>query len=235
MTDDLLTEEKAIEWIRNNKRVIIEKFASLQNFPGVTNPFTMFMAGSPGAGKTEFSKSFIETYPDHDTKIVRIDADEIREQIPGYNGYNAYIVQSAAFIGVEKLFDYIQDHRQNAIVDGTFAVYEISRKNIVRSLDKDRKVGIMYLYQDPVIAWHFTKIREKEEKRHISKEMFIRSFLAARINVDKIKEEFGNKVELNIAIKNYENRLEKTQFKIDKVDKYIKKEYTKEDLEKLLT
>jgi len=233
--DNVNLEEQAKEWIKQNKRILIDKFANLQAFPGVINPFTIFMAGSPGAGKTEFSKSFISAYPDADTKIVRIDADEIRDLIPGYNGQNAYRVQGAAALGVEKLFDYIQEHKQNAIVDGTFADYDIARDNIMRTLKRGRKVGIFYLYQDPRVAWEYTKIREIKEKRHVSKEMFINSFFAAKDNVNKIKEEFGDEIELSLVIKDYTNKLQKTKFKIDKVDNYIKVEYTKEDLNALLT
>lgn len=99
-------EESAKEWVKRNKKQIIEKFANLKNFPPVENPFTMFMAGSPGAGKTEFSKTFIKDYPGN-VKIVRIDADEIRELIPDYKEGKAYKVQGAAALGVEKLFDFV--------------------------------------------------------------------------------------------------------------------------------
>lgn len=234
MNDDDL-EEKAKEWVRNNKRFLINKFADINKFPGVSNPFTIFMAGCPGAGKTEYSKSFIAAYPDHNTKIVRIDADEIRDEIPGYTGVYAYKFQGAAAIGVEKLFDYIQDHKQNAIVDGTFSDFKIGLDNIERALHRSRKVGIFYLYQDPVIAWEFTKKREQVEGRHVSKEMFIKSFLLAKENVNKVKAVLKDQVELNLVEKNYLNELGKTRFKIDNVDSFLKKLYNKEELEELLS
>lgn len=229
--DDL--EEKAKEWIRNNKKFLIEKFANLNSFPGVSNPFTIFMAGCPGAGKTEYSKSFIRSY-DPNTKIVRIDADEIRDEIPGYVGGNAYRFQGAAALGVEKLFDYIQDHKQNAIVDGTFSDLKIGLRNIERALNRNRKVGIFYLYQDPVTAWEFTKKREKVEGRHVSKDMFIKSFFLAKENVNKVKAILKDKIELNLVEKNYINELAKTRFKIDNVDSYLKKLYNEKTLEELL-
>ncbi len=232
--DDSSIEDIAKEWIRTNKRFLCDKFANLQDYPGVINPFTIFMAGSPGAGKTEFSKSFIDDYPDSDTKILRIDADEIRDLIPGYNGQNAYKVQGAAALGVEKLFDYVQDHNQNAIVDGTFSDYPISRKNVERALGRGRKVGIFYLYQDPKTAWEYTKIREIKEKRHVTQDMFIDAFFAAKDNVNKIKEEFKEEVELSLVIKDDTYSLERTKFKIDKVDSFIKIKYTKQELESLL-
>ena len=196
--DDL--EEKAKDWIKNNKKFLIEKLANLKNFPGVSNPFTIFMAGCPGAGKTEYSKSFIASY-DSNTRIVRIDADEIRDIIPGYSGGNAYKFQGAAALGVEKLFDYIQDHKQNVIVDGTFSDFKIGLSNIERALNRNRKVGIFYLYQDPIIAWEFTKKREKVEGRHVSKEMFIKSFFLAKENVNRVKAILKDKIELNLVEK----------------------------------
>lgn len=227
-------EKKAKDWIRNNKKLLIEKFADLNNFPGVSNPFTIFMAGCPGAGKTEYSKSFIESY-DPDTKIVRIDADEIRDIIPGYAGGNAYKFQGAAALGVEKLFDYIQNHKQNAILDGTFSDFNIGLSNIERALNRNRKVGIFYLYQDPVIAWEFTKKRETVEGRHVSKDIFIKSFFLAKENVNRVKSILKDKIELNLVEKNYTNELAKTRFKINNVDSYLKKLYNKEALEELLT
>ncbi|MDP3888798.1 MAG: zeta toxin family protein [bacterium] len=211
-------EEKAKKWVKENKRVLIEKFASLSQFPGVSNPFTIFMAGSPGAGKTEFSKSWIKEY-DPRTKIVRIDADEIRDMIPGYIGGNAYKFQGATTLGVEKLFDYVQDHGQNVIVDGTFSNFYKSRQDVERAINKGRKVGIVYIYQDPKIAWEFTKKREKVEGRRVSRKMFIESFLFAKDNVNKIKSIFRDKIELHLIEKNYINELENAKFNIDMVSR----------------
>jgi hypothetical protein len=57
-------------------------------------------------------------------------------------------------------------------------------------LDKGRKVAIFYIYQDPLIAWKFTQIREKVEGRYIPKEAFIDAFFNAKENVEKMKKEF---------------------------------------------
>lgn len=227
-------EDKAKKWVRENRKLIIEKFANLNQFSGVSNPFTIFMAGSPGAGKTEFSKSLIQTY-DQNTKIVRIDADQIRDMIPGYIGGNAYKFQGAAALGVEKLYDYIQEHGQNAIIDGTFSDFNLALKDVKRALGRSRKVGIFYIYQDPLIAWEFTKKREKVEGRRVSKEMFIDSFLLAMENVNKIKSMFGKEIELHFVEKNYTNELGKIKFNIDKVDNFIKTKYNRTELERIIT
>ena len=214
----------------------MSKFADLTKFPPSQNPFTIFMAGSPGAGKTEFSISLIKQLGEKDpnTKVVRIEVDEIRDIIPNYDKTNSNLIQPAAAIGVEKLFDHVQAHDQNALVDGTFANYEVALKDVKRALGKNRKVGIIYLYQDPAIAWDFTKKREKLEGRVVPKEMFIQAFLNSKENVNKIKREFRNGVRLSLVIKNFENQVEKILFNIDNVDSYLKIKYNSPTLLKIL-
>ena len=160
--------EAAKKFVKRNKDFIIEKFADLASFPPVDNPFSIFMAGSPGAGKTELSKVLVKLFTKDkpSIKIVRIDADEIKKILPQYKGYNSDDVQGASALGVEKLFDWVLKKGQNVIVDGTFSDFEKSRNNIERCLRRDRVVGILYLYQDPLIAWSFTKKREKMEGRY---------------------------------------------------------------------
>ena len=54
-----------------------------------TSPESYFMAGSPEAGKTEYSKRFVDgVKKDTGASIVRIDGDEIREILPQYNSSN---------------------------------------------------------------------------------------------------------------------------------------------------
>jgi len=161
------------------------------------------MAGSPGAGKTEFSKRLIEIMTP--IPIVRIDADEIKESIPQYNGQNSDLVQGAASIMVDNLNYYTLKHKQNSIMDGTFANYAIARRNIENCLKKNRSIGVFYIYQDPIIAWDFTRKRKKLEGRYVPKEAFIDAFFKAKENVQSIKEEFGDKIELNLVIKNSNN------------------------------
>ncbi len=230
------TSEDAKKYIKEHKRELCKKFANLEEYPSVENPSAYFMAGSPGAGKTEFSKSFIKELTEKEAKrkIVRIDADEVRDFIPFYDKTNAYRVQGAAALGVEKLLDCVLGNKQDFVLDATFADYEKARTNILRCINKKRKVGIVYLYQDPIVAWEFTQKREALEGRKIPLEMFIKAFFEAYENVNKIKKEFGNQVELWLIVKNLEQGIEKTYFNIDNVDSYIKIDYTTQSLEKKL-
>lgn len=229
--------EDATNYIKKNRRALIEKYASLNDYPPSDNPWAFFMAGSPGAGKTEVSKNIISLNKeiDPETKIVRIDADEIRDfLVPFYKGYNSDQVQGAASLGVQKLFDSVKEHHQNFILDGTFAHYGVSKMNIQRCVDSKMKVGIFFVYQDPLVAWKFTKIREKKEGRSVPKTAFIEAYFGSIENVNKIKAEFGDKVTVELIIKNYENGDEKVIFGIDKVDSFIKNGYNPESLEEIL-
>ncbi len=230
--------ENAKVWVRNNKKLIISTFANLSDYPPANDPLTFFMAGSPGAGKTEYSKGFIESLEaeEEGIKIVHIDADEIRKVIPGYDGTNSEAVQGAASMGVEPLFDHVLHKRQNFVLDGTFANYEKSKSNIVRCLSPKyrRRIGIIYVYLKPEVAWEFTKKRERLEGRPIPKKAFIEDFFLAKENVQKIKDEFDDKVHVTLVIKDKEGSVSKTPFEIDKIDSYIKNKYTKTKLKEVI-
>ena len=118
-------------------------------------------------------------------------------------------------------------------MDGTFA-YIGAMENIKRSLDYGRKVEIFFVYQDPLQAWDFTKKREALEQRRVSKEVFIEASFRAMENVNKAKETFGSKIELNLIMKDFEKDLEQLEINIENIDRYIKKDYTKDKLDKLL-
>ena len=116
--EELRQSKEAEKYIKEHKALLIEKFASENIYVPDVHPVSLFMAGSPGAGKTEVSKRLIEEF---ENKPVRIDADEIRSMFDGYTGANAHIFQSACTIGVHKLYDYVLKRGFNAILDGTFA------------------------------------------------------------------------------------------------------------------
>ena len=103
---ELTDEEKIISaqacaFIAERKNELIEKFILDKN-PLQIGFITIFMAGSPGAGKTEFSLRYMPLLIDKDEKLkeflnkeevkiksfdslfVRIDVDEIRSFIPQY-------------------------------------------------------------------------------------------------------------------------------------------------------
>lgn len=222
--------DEAFRWVKTNHKKIIETFTGTAEYVSDMQPITLFMAGSPGAGKTEVSKRLISRFKQ---KPVRIDADEIRVQCPGYTGPNAHIFQRAATKGVHLLYDYALERNLNVILDGTFA-YADGQKNIQRSLDHQRKVEIYFVYQDPLQAWDFTKKREEIECRKVSKQVFIDAFFKSRENVNLEKGRFGNQIELNLLIKDLAKDIEQLELNVLGVDSYLKKVYTRDELESLL-
>jgi UDP-N-acetylglucosamine kinase len=225
--------EAARAYIRAHKRELIAAFADRNTYPSVPNPVSIFMAGSPGAGKTEFSKQLLKRFKSTE-QAVRIDADDIRAWIPGYAATDAVTLQGASSLGVEKLQDYCLEHRQNLILDGTFADLAKAIMNIDRSIRKNRLVEIYYLYQDPLLAWNFTKRREALERRHVPKSVFIQAFLSSRINVNDVKNRFGSKVRLTVIEKNFANQLERFEYNVKSVDTYVKSGYTEGQLNAIL-
>jgi predicted ABC-type ATPase len=233
---DITISQQSIAWAKNNRKMFVDKFCNLNEHPPSEKPITFFMAGSPGAGKTEFSKSIIPELQKRDPKsaIVRIDIDEVRELIPQYNGKNSSEIQPAANIGVERIFDFVQKHNQNAIVDSTFANYVKALDDVKRALNRKRGIAIYYLYLDPLIAWSFTKKREAIDGRNVPKEIFIEAFLKSKENVNLIKKQFGDKIEVYLIERSLEKGIERTQFNIENVDFYLKTRYTAELLQEII-
>ena len=86
-------------------------------------------------------------------------------------------------------------------------------------------VLIQYVYQDPLIAWEFTKNREVVEGRNIPKESFVEQFFAARKNVDLIKGEFKDKVQVDLIVRNVLTNRYSYKDNVGGVDKYINDKY----------
>ncbi|MBT3249286.1 MAG: AAA family ATPase [Candidatus Pacebacteria bacterium] len=226
----------AIAYVKKNHKKIVSDICNLKIFSPSKNPFTLFMAGSPGSGKTEYSKNFLKKLEAEDPsqKILRLDTDELRELLPQYTGDNSDEVQRAATLLFDKTFDYIQKKNINAIIDTTFASPR-AMQNVERSINRGRRVGIIYLYEDPIRAWEYTKKREKMEGRSVPKDIFINAYFSARQNVNKVKEKFGDRIELNLFEKYDDFNFEKkAKFNIQSLDSHLKERYDRHDLEKKL-
>lgn len=241
MNDEEL-QHAAKEEMRAKKKELIEEFAG-SAFPSVSTPVTIFMAGSPGAGKTEFSKNFVQAFAAGEfrdafggnldlefTPIVRIDPDEIRDRLSQYRGGNAHLFQGAVSDGVSRLIDYCQDKNKSYVLDGTFSKIDTARKNIQRSIGRNRPVIIAYLYQDPIVAWEFTQQRERLEGRRITKEVFVDELFAARHVVQEMKNEFGQKVEIWFIQRDFDSEVYKIDLNVRHIDGKIKIPYSKDEL-----
>lgn len=241
MSDEEIST-RAYEWVKSNQTELIQKIAGRYADFG-TGRVSVFMAGAPGAGKTEFSRCLIRDMFGLDTNlIVRIDPDEIRMQIPMYIEGRAELFNRATVKAVELLVDHCFDRKfdKSFLLDGTLSNGEIARKNIDRALRRDRKVLIYFVYKDPLVAWHFTQVREIEEGRNIPKESFIDQYFGSMENINNLKLEYGAKVQVDLVQLSAPNPDNpqitdyRFDFNITSVDGYIKTKYSKNQLIELL-
>lgn len=187
----------AVEFAKRNKNSIAKQLTNVVRYPPVDRPTAVFMAGAPGAGKTEVSQALAEQF--HHT--LRIDADEYRCLLPGYDGSNSHLFQSAVSLLVERILDKVFNNKQSFILDGTFSSLGVATKNVERALRHGHVVELMYVFQNPIVSWSFVEAREQKEGRRILIDTFIEQFFASKQVVDKIKRDFADAVNVTLLMK----------------------------------
>lgn len=236
--------EAAFEYVKSNKRRLIEEFASLDAYSPSSAPVSVFTAGAPGAGKTEFAdrlinrlstSGFIERWLGRNyssADLVHIDPDKIRIQLPGYSGDNASIFQRAVTKGVSYIFDHCQTKDLSYVLDGTFSKYSIATENVSRAIGRNRKVILCYLYREPEVSWETVLSRSVEEGRSVPKDAFVEEYFDSIDSVNRVKEEFGKDVEVWFIRRldgsggvNY-----RIEVNVSKLDGYIPIDYSRDKL-----
>jgi hypothetical protein len=103
---------------------------------------------------------------------------------------------------------------------------------IGKIVNSKKEVIIIFIFSHPLVAWDFTRKREKIEGRHVSKENFIGQYFKSFDNIKRIKEK--RDVRLDFVLKNKNNELKKflinTNYK--SIVKEIKKEYNINKIDK---
>ncbi len=237
--EEILIKQKAEEFARLNKKRITAELTDISRYIPDETPVSIFMAGSPGAGKTEYSENLLEILEKNKKhRVIRIDGDELRGYLPGYTGANSYLFQGAISTIINSTHDAALKQKQTFLLDGTFSNYEKATENINRSLSRSRLVFIFYVYQKPEVAWKFTQAREIVEGRNIPKDAFMERFIDARETVSEIRKNFDERVVIFLVKKNFETHAVENIIEIKagnkQIDDYLEQRYTKEDLEKLL-
>lgn len=231
---ELIIQQEAIKFARKNKKDIAKRITDVSRYTPEKGPVSVFMAGSPDAGKTETSIELLEHFKEGGAEILRIDADDLREEFPGYSGDNSWLFQGAVSILVDKIHDLALKQKQSFILDGTLSNYDKAKENISRSLKKKRVVQILYIYQEPKFAWDFVQKREVIEGRNILPEHFIEQYFAARKVVNRLKRDFGPDISVDLLLKNTDNSHRLFKAGVDQIDNHIPERYSPEDLEKLI-
>lgn len=224
----------ALLFAQKNKKTIARRLTDKTRFTPEEEPVSVFMAGSPGAGKTEASIELLATVEGSGFEILRIDPDELRNELPNYTGTNSSLFQPAVSVLVEKIHDFALKQKQSFILDGTLSHYTKAEQNISRSLTKNRVVQILYVYQEPMLAWKFVQSRESVEGRRILPKDFIVQYFAARDVVNALKLKFGSKIKVDLLLKNTDNSNKLYKAGIDQIDNHLPEKYTRSDLESLL-
>ena len=229
-TSDEKVSQEAEKYAKAHKKEIIKKY--LDGILKAELPITIFMGGAPGVGKTEVSRQLISQ---HLHGFVRIDADELRAELPSYNGANAHLFQKTASTLVSEIYSAALKAGINIILDGTFSNFGIQKRNIKHSLKQNRDVAIVYVYQSPEAAWRFVQSRQKaDEGRSIPAADFVKKFMASREVANGIKALFGDKITLNLVVKNDVGRNKDWFIDIDSLDNHLKKAYNESDLTKII-
>lgn len=227
-------KERALAYARKNKNSIAKAFTDRSKFPSEELPVSVFMAGSPGAGKTEASIELLDQFSNSDMEILRIDPDDLRIHFEEYSGGNSYLFQGAVSVLVDKIHDLALSQKQSFLLDGTLTNYNIAERNIARSLKKGRVVQILYVYQKPELAWEFVRAREAQEGRGILPEDFIDQYFAAREVVNRLKTQFGSDIKVDLLLKNNDNSNRAYKAGIDQIDFHVPERYTRSALEQML-
>lgn len=235
---DRSVSERALIFAKANRTRIARELACLTKYPGERCPVSVFMAGSPGAGKTEVSKSFIRLMEDGGTSALRIDPDDFRVYFPEYNGANSSLFQRGLTLVVERTIDLVYQQNQSFLLDGTLANFAVARKNIQRALDKEnRSAQIIYVYQKPELAWEFVLAREAVEGRNIPCKEFIRQSYASKTTVCGLKREFLGHLQVDVLIKDTDGG--EAEIGIDlsaeEIDELVRQPYHPDQVEQILT
>lgn len=232
--EEIEIKKRAEEFARKNKNIIAKEITNPILFLPDEFPVSVFMAGSPGAGKTETSRNLISKFIADKHIVLRIDTDELRNRFIDYSGKNSNLFVGAASIIADKIHDFALKNSQSFVFDGTFSNLIRSMENIERSLHKKRFVQIVYVYQEPQQAWNFVKAREIQDGRKIPRNAFIEQYFMARKNVNLLKDKFKADIRVDLVVKNIDGTDFNYRENIDVIDSYIPEKYNRVDLENII-
>lgn len=227
-----MNKTDAIDWAKKHKKGFVRKLIRDAGVSKSNKPTAIFMAGLPGAGKTEFTKNLIAILG---IKIIRLDMDEIASQIDTYTPQKADRFRAAASMLLSSTFDKVIHDGYDFIMDGTFGG-KSAIQNIERVLKREYTVKIFYIYQNPMVAWEYTRAREKVEHRAIDRNGFINSYYRTIENLKKIGEIFKGEASVDLVIKDDRNLIKdiKNNISMNDIDNFVNIEYNREELGKLI-
>jgi UDP-N-acetylglucosamine kinase len=229
-----ITDEEIITKATAQAKAMKKKFAKamIDHLPEEESAVSVFMAGSPGAGKTETAKVIISQFKQkHGVEVVHIENDELRKEFADYNGVNSPLFQRPATLLVEAIHDRALKQKVSFLLDSTLSSLDKAKSNIERSLKKGRYVLIIFVYQDPEQAWLLVKAREIVEGRRVPPDVFVNQFLDSQRVVSELKKLFTNQIDIIFMEKNLDGTKEKPYFNVTDIDALLGKKYNRISLE----
>jgi len=181
-----MSEDDAKIWVKNkaNQDLVLKMF--LETNPPVRAKVAFFMAGIPGAGKTEFAENTIRESSSH---LLPIEHDKLVEYIEGYQPEDYYNFRKAGSVLVTRIFDDAIKNGYAFIFDGTLS-HENGARNIKKALNAGYDVYVVYIVQEARLAWELTQAREVVKKRSIQKSGFISTCNKLNANLSTIFSNF---------------------------------------------
>ncbi len=224
--------DNVLEWAKSHKKEFVQELLLESRAEPEMEPAAIFMAGLPGAGKTELSRNLIA---DAGVFPLRIDMDEIASLLPDYEPEKADEFRKPATLLLTEMLSYALHHKISFLMDGTFGSVKAC-ENIERSLKHGFSVQIVYAFQNPKLAWQFTLAREKVEHRAIKFEGFVEAYYKTINNIKMVSEKYGDRIAIDIAVKDQNNSVGewKRDVKASEIDKVLKVEYNKDKLIKYI-
>lgn len=181
ITDEEISQN-AFDFIKANRHKILSNFLEFKD----DSKKAIFLAGSPGAGKTELA-----TVQSSTLGIDRIDTDEIRKLCPYYSGINSHLFQKASSKGVSILMDKVFTKEYSFILDGNFSDLSIQRQNVERALSKGYEIELNFVYRPLPVARSYLNIREQKDGRHVSDAVFYQKFMESIHTIQTISKDYG--------------------------------------------
>ena len=188
MPKDELDEDKIRQWVKENKQELVDRFFAAQTIKQAGDKRTIFMAGIPGAGKTEFVRRMAKQ-PGFD--YIVIEHDKLVELIDGYKAEHYYAYRQAGNTLVTEILKRCLRQCLSFIFDTTLAKGR-STSNVKQAIARGYKVEVIYVVQEPGLAWQFTQDRERDQKRNISPKGFAETCQLINPNLAEIYGQHKN-------------------------------------------
>lgn len=231
--DDQQITDKAIKEAKKMKKAVACRL--VDDLPQEEMPVSVFMAGSPGAGKTETARAMIRAFADdHGLGLVHIENDELRKEFDDYNGLNSPLFQRPATLLVEAIHDRALKRKVSFILDSTLSSFDKAKDNIERSIGHERYVLIIFVYQEPEQAWKLVKAREKVEGRRVPEAVFVEQFLESQRVVSELKRHFKDQINITFIEKNIDGDNDNPHFNVTDIDALLRKKYNRQSLEAIV-